>query len=179
MPYIQGIYNNDAATWRKAKKVYVNDSGVWRDVQRAYVNDGGTWRKFWEFNSGTSGSPIVIGQEYTSGVLNFHSRDGAGAQGQSWFKYDATNGWMTRSWVHQDSGGFTGDSGWVVGNSYANANQADVWTCIPNESSGNHTPKASMNGDHYSGNWYCLWDYSGVYPTVQDVTSPPSGYQTC
>jgi len=176
MGYLQGIYVNDSGTWRQMKKLYVNDSGTWRDIQRAYVNDGGTWRKIWEFNSGTSGSPLTVGTEQTSGSLNFTSRDGMSANGQGWFKFDATNGWMTRSYVYQSSGGFSNDTGWVTGGSCGTANQATTKICIPDKDSTFHTPVVQCNGNHYGSNWYARWDWSGQLSTVNNSSTQPSGW---
>jgi len=177
MGYLQGIYVNDSGTWRQMKKLYVNDSGTWRDIQRAYVNDGGTWRKIWEFNSGTSGSPLTTGSEKTSGSIGFWSRDGAAANCQGWFKFDATNGWMTRSYCYQASGGFSNNTGWVTGGSCGTANQTTAKMCIPGKNSTFHTPILECNGNHYGYDWNSLWDWSGQLPGADSMDNNlPTGW---
>lgn len=171
MGYWRGLHANNGS-WRTNQHVHIKDGGTWRDCKYVYIKDGGVWRKVFEYHHDL----ITEGTTYTSPEQNFHSRDGAPAQGYGYFKFDTTNGWMTRSWVHQDSGGFTADSGWITGSSSASANQADAKVCIPTKDSSHSVPIVMMQGDHYSGEWFCIWDYSGVITNVEDATSEPAGW---
>ena len=176
MPFHQGIYANDSGTWRQSRSVHVNDSGTWRWAKRVYVNDSGTWRLVHAMAN------INLDTIYTSPTLDFTSRDSAGAQGVGYWKWNTTvDAWQTRSWVHQDSGGFTGDSGWVTGASHANANQAHTYVCLPTKTSDQWTPPVSCVGNHYGTYWYAYWDNETVYPTVDGTnpTSQPSGWTSC
>lgn len=170
MSYLLNLSVNDSGTWRTPHTIYVNNSGTWQQLNTAYINDNGTWRKVYERYNG-----ILDDTEYT-GTTTFTSRDGAGAQGQGWFKYVPGTGWWTRAWVHQDSGGFTGDSGWVNGNSSSNANQADSCMIVPSSSTVFSVPVLQNQGDHYSGQWYARWCHTAEVSSVNNVTSPPSDW---
>lgn len=117
-------------------------------------------------------------EEITSGNQDFHGRDSAGANGQGWFRFDPSTGWESKTTVYQDSGGFSGASGWQVGNAYSGANQSRSYVIIPDHLNGLTWPMVHMVGNHSSSFWYVLWDYSDTYADVADVTSAPAGWLT-
>jgi len=173
MPYINGSWINDSGTWRVARKLYVNDNGTWRFVKQAWVNDSGTWRRYHAMPD------ITWDTEYNSGNLTWTSRDTMPANGTGYWKYDSTNGWMTKAYVYQSSGGFSTTTSYVVGSTSAAANQADIYVCVPTSTSVVSTPSVSCQGDHFSNQWFAYWDYETAYPTVNNVTSTPSGWRSC
>lgn len=169
MSYLLNLSVNNGV-WVTPHTLYVNDGGTWRQINTTYINDNGTWRKIYERYNG-----ILDNVEYT-GTTNFTSRDGAPAQGQGWFKYVPGSGWWTRAWVHQDSGGFTADSGWVNGNSYVNPNQAGSCMIIPNGSTVFSVPVLQNNGNHYSGQWYARWCHTPEVSSFNNAGSVPADW---
>jgi hypothetical protein len=169
MPHILNTSAKHSGAWRTVIAPYVNVAGTWKKCSDIYVKVNGAWQRvFSRFN-------IEDNTEYT-GYLNFTSRDWAGAQGQGWFKFVPGSGWWTRIYVHQDSGGFASDTGWVNGSTAASANQICSIMILPTETSTHSVPILECRGNSYSNFWYARWCYSNELSTVENVTSRPAGW---
>lgn len=144
-----------------------------QDVKKLILDGAVIWEK-----------PLFPPGIYPSPEISFTSKDYLPARGRGYFKYDNTHGWMTRSSIYQSSGGITADSGWCIGSSYARAGNSITKVCIPENGYNMTVPRVMMTGFHSTGpasymrtSWFCVWDYSGVFPTVIDAKSAPAGWK--
>ena len=180
--YKLGVYVNNGS-WRNPYAIYVYNAGAWVQTKAVYVNDSGTWRQVYAFYPGINvNSTFSSSSNIYSGTCYYYGRDTSGAYTTGYFQYTKDNGWWTRAFTHQDSGGFNGDTGWVNGSSGAAwANQSYGETFIPTApGSGNQSlfsvPTTEGQGYHYGGRWYGRWCYSGEVSSFNYATSTPSDW---
>lgn len=183
MGHYLGISVNNSGTWTTPYAISVNDSGTWRKIKQIYVNDAGTWRSVYEF--------WTIDPDTTySATATFTSRGNGSAYATGYFRWvdttDATftsKGWWTRTFVYQNDGPFSSDTGWQAGSTTTNANQAQGKMWIPTKTSlgGNSSlisvPTLQAQGSHDGNIWYARWNYSGEVSTVNNViNSKPANW---
>lgn len=182
--YFLGVNVNNGS-WRTPYGIYVNDSGTWRQAKAVYVNDAGTWRQVYSFYPGINvNATFSSSANIYSGTAYCRGRDGSSSYATGYFQYTADQGWWTRVFVHQDSGGFNTDSGWnkgTTGSIWANQTYATLF--VPTKpGSGNQSlfsvPTLEVAGYGSGGNYQGRWCYSGEVTSFgpQSQSSQPADW---